>query len=396
MKELRIPAIVFGGGINALGVVRNLGRYGIPVYCVVERKKSAVYSRFCKKYFVVPHIQENTSVLRKFLSDNEKLDCGILFATGELGALHLSELKEELGNNYCVLLPKHEVVRTLADKREFYHSLSELGVPHPLTIFPESPQDVRRISKKLKYPVFIKPCMSHEFWPKFGTKGFIANSRDELLRYYLLALEHRVDVILQEIIPGPDAKNIYGIEGYFDKNSEPKAVYAHCRLRGSPPAFGSTCLRESILIKDAIIPYTKTVTYLKHLGYHGLMEAEWKKDPRDSAFKLLEINVRQSMQNSLPARCGINFILLAYLDAIGEKTKYFDNYDVGVKWINFFDDLASAMKSRISVVEWFSSLKNVREWSYFSGDDLLPWIADSLPTIKRKAFMTAKEIIRRF
>jgi len=36
MKRQKIPAIVFGGGIDGLGVARNLGREGIDVYSVVD------------------------------------------------------------------------------------------------------------------------------------------------------------------------------------------------------------------------------------------------------------------------------------------------------------------------------------------------------------------------
>ena len=36
MVERIVPAIVFGGDINGLGIVRNLGREGRPVRCVLE------------------------------------------------------------------------------------------------------------------------------------------------------------------------------------------------------------------------------------------------------------------------------------------------------------------------------------------------------------------------
>jgi len=389
MKKFKVPAIVFGGGTNGLGVVRNLGRNGVIVYCVADRKDPVRYSRFCKKYYMIPNIHENKSILRRFLVNIEKLnDRAVLFPASDLYSLHLSELKEELEGNYYVPLPSHEVVRTLVDKKEFYQSLSECGVPHPITYFPDSPEGVRRMSNEIKYPVFIKPSMSHEFWPKFGRKGFVANSADELMGYYLAALNHRIAVIFQEVIPGLAAKNIYGIEGYFDKNYNLKAFFAYCRLRGWPPIFGNTCLRESISISDVIAPYTTTKSYLRHLKYHGLMEAEWKMDPRDGVFKLLEINARQSMQNSLPTRCGINLILLTYLDAIGEKITYINNYEKGIKWISFFEDLQSVIETHVSMTDWIFSLKAVKEWSFFAMDDFSPWIMSS--------FETARAMIRRF
>jgi predicted ATP-grasp superfamily ATP-dependent carboligase len=126
------------------------------------------------------------------------------------------------------------------------------------------------------------------------------------------------------------------------------------------------------------------------------MEAEWKRDPRDGVFKLLEINPRQSMQNYLPARCGINFILIAYLDVIGKRIRNFDSYEIGVKWMDFFNNLTSVMKTRTPLKEFISSIKNVREFSYFAIDDLLPWIMSSLETFKGTTFKTAKKLIEKF
>ena len=61
--------------------------------------------------------------------------------------------------------------------------------------------------------------MSQQFWHKFRKKGFVANSADELMSYYLLALNHKMGVIFQEVIPSLAAKNVYGIEGYLDKKN---------------------------------------------------------------------------------------------------------------------------------------------------------------------------------
>ena len=169
-------------------------------------------------------------------------------------------------------------------------------------------------------------------------------------------------------------------------------------MRGWPPVFGNTCLRESISISEAIAPYTTTKSYLKHLKYHGLIEAEWKRDPRDGIFKLLEINARQSMQNPLPSRCGINLILIAYLDAIGEKIRYVDSYEKGIKWINFLADLQSVIETHTSMKNWIFSLKAVREWSVFAMDDFSPWILSNLATaraITRNFWTIAKAYLKR-
>ena len=48
---------------------------------------------------------------------------------------------------------------------------------------------------------------------------------------------------------------------------------------------------------------------LKEIGYYGLSEVEFKKDPRDGRYKLLEINARTWLWHSLAIRCGVDFPL---------------------------------------------------------------------------------------
>ena len=42
------PAVVIGGTENGLGVIRNLGRNGVDVYCVLDDKDVAFYSKYCR------------------------------------------------------------------------------------------------------------------------------------------------------------------------------------------------------------------------------------------------------------------------------------------------------------------------------------------------------------
>ena len=72
MKGYEIPAVVIGGGITGLGVIRNLGRNGINVYCAVNDKDFAIYSKYCKGYFIYPGVEDDLQVLDAFLKKFEK------------------------------------------------------------------------------------------------------------------------------------------------------------------------------------------------------------------------------------------------------------------------------------------------------------------------------------
>jgi predicted ATP-grasp superfamily ATP-dependent carboligase len=115
------------------------------------------------------------------------------------------------------------------------------------------------------------------------------------------------------------------------------------------------------------------------------MEAEWKRDPNNRTFKLLEINPRQSMQSSLPARCGMNLVLMAYLDTIGEAVRYPRSYAHEVGWVDFLGDFRSVLDTNTPIDDWLRSLRNVREWSFFAIDDLRPWIMSNAIAMKKIA-----------
>jgi D-aspartate ligase len=120
------------------------------------------------------------------------------------------------------------------------------------------------------------------------------------------------------------------------------------------------------------------VTYLKAIGYRGLFGAEVKRDARDGVVKLLEINARSMGSNHFPAACGVNSVLLAYLDLLGEDVPRVKDYDVGVYEIKFLRDIrvlvrmfAAGQLSREAMLPY------VRKHLYylFSWDDPMPFAA---------------------
>jgi len=387
MRYFNNPAILFGpDSITGLGLTRNLGKNGVKVYCVAEQKNEIAFSRYCKRFFVVPRVERDKEILRAFLSKigRELQYPAVLFPGSDLFCISLSRLRDEHGSESSgkyIFFRNTEAAETLVNKNKFYRSLDKYKVPHPITYFPETCQDIENISKKVQYPTYLRPSISQTFGGRFKKKGFVARSQDELIECYMLASRYNMDVMVQEIIPGP-ATNMFGINGYFNKMSEPQAFFAYRRVREWPHGFGNSSLMESIPISDVLCMKEIIESYLRKLRYHGIFDAEFKRDERDASFKLLEINARSWWENSFPTKCGINLILMAYLDSIGERIDYTDTYRIGVKWLFFFNDLLSSMKmlheKQMSISEWLSSFKKIEDYAFFSADDPLPWIVSSL------------------
>lgn len=387
MKKFKNPAIVLGGGTTTgLGAIRSLGRAGIEVYYLGEDKEIAVYSKYCKKYFIFPRISHDKKELKRklFKLQNRMGDAAVLFPASDSYALNISDLIDEL-SGYYLPAPRKEVIEILINKRRFYHSLMKEKIPHPTTYFSENLEDVRKISRQVSYPIFIKPSMSHSFAKRFHRKGFITNSETELLDHWRLMKKADVDVMIQEVVPGPATNHVF-LDGYSDGHLNPKALFARRRLRMWPLAFGNSSLCISIPISEVSHLKKRLFRYLKSINYHGIFSAEFKKDQRDGIFKLLEINSRTSAWfNTLSAKCGVDLMLLAYLDAIGEHTKYSEDYEVGFKWLFLAADLRATMRMMLngdlSIQEWISSLLGKKDYLSYAKDDLRPFVMNLKDTL---------------
>ncbi|PVX24956.1 MAG: hypothetical protein CW691_06070 [Candidatus Bathyarchaeum sp.] len=378
------PAIVIGGGVNALGVIRNLGRNGIDVYCVVEKKDEAIYSKYCKGYYVFPGIAQSKEKVKTFLTEfKRQMNCEIVvFPTSDLSVLNVSQVLTEL-TGFRIVLSDFKILETMIKKRQFYQSLLERNVPHPTTLFPDL-KDSISIGKRLSFPVFIKPSVSQLFNKKFGKKGFVANSEKELHNYLQLMDKHKIDVMIQEIIPGT-AENHFFIDGYFDKDSKPVALFARRRLRMWPLWFGNSSVCVSVPLSEVAEMKDDIVKYLGAIGYRGIFSAEFKRDPRDNVCKLIEVNARSWWYNSFPSACGVNIILMAYLDAVGVDVEEITDYAAGIHLINFLEDLKSSLamisQKQLTFREWLTPLIRKKDMTVFARDDLVPFAMNFFQSI---------------
>lgn len=389
-KRFKEPAIVFGGGINGLGIVRNLGGAGVRVYCVTERADPAAFSSRCYKRIVISNYRERTDLVRAFLEDFSRKTSSrpVIFATDDIGTLMLSELADTIRDDYSFVVAKREAAETLVVKSRFYLSLAKASVPFPRVYTLGEFGSLENLKKEVHYPLFIRPSISPQFARVFNRKGFIADNDDELDYYFNLTLKHKIDVLFQEIIFGPDT-NQYGISGLFGRTGEPLAFFAYHRLRSWPPMFGNSSLMESYPLAGLSDMQNILIKYLRSIGYCGVMDAEFKRDIRDNQFKVLEVNARSWWQNSFPTKCGQNIILKAYLDAVGQKIKRDEEYISGIKWVEAFGDLRSSIQNReLMRLRWFKSLSNIRDFAFFDASDPLPFL--SRPYCVMAAILQAK------
>ena len=385
MKNLKNSrgAIVIGDHVQALGVIRSLGKRGIPAYLLHDKNLCiGRFSRYTKRYMKTPDASNESGFIDLMikLAKNEQIRDWILMPTNDAWVYVLSKHKETLEEYYNVSTPSWDIVKFAYNKKLTYQIAEKNDIPIPKTFYPENLDALQERLSGITFPVIIKPAIVGHFYKKTKTKVFKANTKDELIQAYIKA-SHVIDpseIMVQEVIPGgPDL--LYSFCSFF-KNGEVMGMCIGRRSRQRPMDFGSaSTFVESVYVPELIELGTNL---LKAMNYYGLSEVEFKKDVRDGKFKLLEINARTWLWHSLAIRCGVDFPYLLYKDMNGEAVTPVTNFRENVKFIHIYTDLGvvikEILKGNMKLRDYASSLKGEKVFAVLSLDDPLPFVAETL------------------
>ncbi len=360
-----------------LGAVRNLGRMGVPsIVLDANRNQAAFFSKYAKG-ILCPHPKyQEEEYIDFLLSIGEQLPLkAVLFPTGDTESLAILKHRNRLEKYYHFTMADYTIVNNIINKAQFYRLLETCKIAYPKTFFPKDPQEAKAASKLLSYPCIVKPVYTTYFRLDFHTKLFVARSSEELIALYEKAYEKQHPMMMQEIIPG-DTRAVFGFNAYYDRTGTPRGGFVYQRLREWPLGFGNGCFIQSV--EQPILSQT-TSSFIKRLGYHGIVDAEFKYDSRDNAFKFIEINPRIWMQNSFPAHFGKNLPYFAYLDALGKQLPKTSSYNQkkSVKWVYFLEDIQSSRAcirtGGLSIIAWLQSYSLRNEHAVFAWDDPFPF-----------------------
>lgn len=376
-NDHRTPVMVMGGGCNTLGILRGLGRRGIPMILLntrTERNDMVRYSRYACKKLTCPDPKESEAQFVNFLLDFGRQmgrKC-VIIPHEDTEVMALCRHAKELEPYYLLPMPTFETIQKLVNKKLFYKLLDDMSIPHPKTYFPEDITELRSIGREIDYPYIIKPAYSQMFAKAFRKKCFLINASQDLDQAADKLSGTNLEVVIQEIIPGNE---IYTLYTYFNRSSEPVTVFGYDKVRQFPVDFGVGTLCKSMWLSH---PSELAIKLLKAIEYHGIAEPEFKKDPRDGEYKLLEINARATVQNRLPAACGLDNEYMAYLEVTGQYVEPSPPPNTEVVWLAGFYDLLSCLQQltqrKLGIGQIVSSLKGKRIYSVAAWDDPVPFL----------------------
>ena len=306
---VRPAAIVVDvGWVNGLAAIRSLGRAGVPVIAVDHRESALGFRSRYAVPVISPDPQDEDTFVAFLARLAEELESPIpIFPTHDEPLNAIARGADRLGERFRYPFPAWEVLGRIQSKRAQLEAAERAGIAVPRWSADSAAAD------ELGYPVLVKPSSTEGFKRRFGRQAFRCETRAEVEAAFAEAAEY--EPLVQELIPGGDDE-LYTLGSYLDRGGEPLGLFCGRKLRQTPPGVGTCRVGEAVWVEEVV---DQGLRFLRELGHVGLSQVEFKRDPRDGSYRLMEINPRLWQWHGLAAACGVDFPRIAYEDLVGER-----------------------------------------------------------------------------
>jgi D-aspartate ligase len=307
MRMTRSAVVVNVGWVPGISTVQTLARAGVRVHAVDHRHDAlGFHSRHVHERHVSPRRLDDPDAWLEFLRDlGRRLDAPApLFALADDDLNTIAAARDRLGDRFLYPFPAWSVLEQIQDKRHQLERARSLGIPTPRTS--DRPTD------ELGFPVLVKPASPDDFRRAFGVKAIRCETRAELDDAWTNAAAF--EPVVWEWIPGGDDA-LYTLGSYLTRDGEALGLFAGRKLLQDPVGVGNARVAEAMWVDEVA---EQGLALLRGLGFHGVSQVEFKRDPRDGVYKLMEVNPRLWQWHSLAAACGVNLAYIAVCDLVGE------------------------------------------------------------------------------
>ncbi|MDF0599623.1 hypothetical protein P1J78_02655 [Psychromarinibacter sp. C21-152] len=393
MSDLRIPTgldpsvpvLALGGEANAVEMARNLARYGIEVRVCGTRGCYAIWSRDVAEALPVPAgVAPHDYWAALLLSpDGSRFAGHVVMAMDDDAIAFVIAHADALRARYRLERFDTRLRADMLDKARTIELAAQADVPAPRHWRVSDPADLPAIRDALTFPVMVKPIHTWRFVQAFGRKLFIVeDSYDEVVEKVALAAERGLEVMVVEMIPGPDSL-LSSYYTFIGDDGRPQFHYTKRVLRRLPANRGPAVYHVSEWLPETA---EAGLRYLQGIGWRGLANIEFKRDPRDGRLKVIEINTRLTAAHRLLVRAGVPTDLFVYCDATGQPGPSVQSYRQGLTlWYPLRDVRAFLELNRagkLTLRAWLGTLPVRRLMlPLFSLRDPLPSLARAAETL---------------
>jgi D-aspartate ligase len=363
--------VILGGMTNALSVARGLGERGIEVHAVGPAYSPTRGSRHCSRFAVIA-VGDVQAAMLDWL--RRAAPSGAVLIPCDDDALELIALGRaallDLGHHPAEGID--EVILDLLDKERTYDIARAWGVGAPRTVTLRSGSEIQDALNVIGVPCALKPLHIHQFARHFRRKVILIRSAVDLQTAFKRTQALGLEMLLTEIIPG-DEDQYWSYYTYVADNDDLLLDFTKRKIRQYPVGFGGATYHAS-----AWNPEVAEVgrRFVRGAGIRGVACIEFKLDPRDGQYKIMECNSRVTAANELMRAAGMDLGWVIYQDAAGLPVPRYRGFKQGVRlWYPVQDVLAFAGMRRAGTLSsraWLGSLIHRQHLPIFTVRDPMP------------------------
>jgi predicted ATP-grasp superfamily ATP-dependent carboligase len=368
--------VVLGGAHGTLALARSLGRMGVPVWLVSNDTPLPTWSRR-----IAGHREwagPDSGGALGFLLDlaaTQGLGGALLVPGGDGEVRFSAQAIDQLSAAYRVMLPPWERLKWVCEKPLLYRRAEELGIGIPLTYRFASLDEAA--ATEIRFPVVLKPNMGGGDNRFSRAKVVRADDRASFLAAYRDAVGQigLANVVVQQLIPGGGTCQ-FSYAALWD-DGRPVAEFTARRTRQYPVDFGYTSSFVEVVDAPEVVEASRKL--LGSITHHGLVEIEFKRDPRDRSLKLFDVNPRCWSWLGLAEAAGVDLGALLWETANGRSAAV-PTARPGTAWMYLSRDMVAAAtlasRGQLGVGGYLRSFGAVKSWATYAGDDPLPGLID--------------------
>jgi len=373
---------------QSLAAARSLGRAGLraalgeSVGQYRPHPPPAFRSRYCARSVTLANYLDDPAGYVESVADFARAHrVPVVLPTGDASIAALAPHRERLAGLGCVLAVAPDAALDIAnDKSRTLQVAAKLGIAYPASVPVCGADQLRAAEAAFGYPFVVKPTVS---WTGLAADRVVpvevvdeAEALDAARRF----LDSGAGVLAQQWACGRRE----GVTLFID-HGEVVASCGHVAHRTSPPLGGASVLRESMAVPPEL--FDASVRLAKAIGLEGVCEVEFRRDAAGHPL-LMEVNPRLAGTLENAIRSGVDFPLMTWQWATGQRVRPVHSYRTGVRTRWLHGDLRWLRENRErpgrpdsvsgarAAWAFTAEFARTRNYDYFDRSDLGPGLAE--------------------
>jgi predicted ATP-grasp superfamily ATP-dependent carboligase len=384
---------------GAVGAIRSLGRLGVPVYALTEDLAAPVgTSRYLTGRFVWPVTGgEDPRVLAAAL----RRICArigrpaIALPTSDEAAVLLADQRHQLSD--VLIQPPIDAALPgrLVDKYAMFELCSSLGFPTPRSLLAASGRELGDAVARLGLPVVVKNAdlAGRRASPAVGTTTKLCDASEVDALAAALERTGFKRLLVQEFVPedGPPARRAsdWFAHVYCASDGRIPLVFTGRKLHNWPPGGGVTS--RGVAVSNPRLA-ALAAQVCRGVGYRGIGDMDWRYDPRDDEYKLVDFNPRLGAQAQMfRTTSGMDLVRALHADLSGQAIAPGRQVDGRELIVEPLDAAATFVQWRRRAARPQPRVEVTRrETAWFAWDDPLPFVVVTVRFARNAAIRAAR------